>query len=56
MTRPAPAAEPSVAATFKLPASVIHDLRSYAATSELTLGEIVAKAISRFLATEREHG
>ena len=56
MTRPVPAAEPSVAATFKLPASVIRDLRAYAATSELTLGEIVAKAISRFLAAEREHG
>ena len=56
MARPAPAAEPSVAATFKLPANVIRDLRTYAATSELTLGEIVAKAISRFLAAEREHG
>ncbi len=56
MARPAPLAEPSVAATFKLPASVIGDLRAYAATSELTLGEIVAQAITRFLAAEREHG
>jgi hypothetical protein len=56
MTRPLPAAEPSVAAAFKLPSSVIHDLRAYAATSELTLGEIVAQAILRFLAAERGHG
>ena len=29
MTRPALVAEPSVAATFKLPANVIRDLRAY---------------------------
>ena len=56
MVHPAPVAEPSVAVTFKLPASVIRDLRAYAATSELTLGEIAGQAISRFLAAEREHG
>ena len=42
--------------TFKMPASVIRDLRAYAAASELTLGEIVSRAVSRFLAAEREHG
>jgi len=56
MTHPAPVAQPSVAVTFKLPANVIHDLRSYAATNELTLGEIVGRAIALFLASEREHG
>ena len=56
MTRPAPAVEPSVAVTFKLPASVIRNLRAYAATSELTLGEIVSQAVLRFLAAERDHG
>jgi len=56
MARPAPVAGPSVAATFKLPASAIRNLHAYAATSELTLGEIVAQAISRFLSQEREHG
>lgn len=56
MTRPAPVVEPSVAVTFKLPVNVIHDLRAYAATSKLTLGEIVGRAVSLFLASEREHG
>ena len=56
MARPAPAAEPSMAVTFKLPVSVVRDLRAYAATSELTLGEIVSGAISRFLRPEHEHG
>ena len=56
MRRPAPAVEPTMAATFKLPVSVIRDLRAYAETSELTLGEIVSRAVSRFLASERDHG
>jgi len=56
MRRPAPAAEASMAVTFKMPASVIRDLRAYAATSELTLGEIVSRAVLLFLASEREHG
>jgi predicted DNA-binding transcriptional regulator YafY len=56
MTRPAPAVEPSVAVTFKLPANVVRDLRAYAASSELTLGEIVSQAVSRFLSSERDHG
>lgn len=55
MRCPAPAAEPAVAVTFKMPASVIRDLRAYAAASELTQGEIVSRAVSRFLAAEREH-
>ncbi len=56
MPRPAPAGGPSMAVTFKLPASVIQDLRTYAAASDLTLGEIVAQAITRFLAAEHGHG
>ena len=56
MPWPAPMAEPSIAVTFKLPASAVRDLRAYAAASGLTQGEIVAQAISRFLAQERKHG
>jgi hypothetical protein len=56
MERPVPSVEPSVAVTFKLPIGVIRDLRAYAVTSELTLGEIVSRAVSRFLSSEREHG
>jgi hypothetical protein len=56
MAHPAPVVQPSVAVTFKLPVNVIHDLRVYAATSELTLGEIVGRAVSLFLVSERGHG
>ena len=53
---PAPGGRTVCGGDIRLPASVIHNLRAYAATSELTLGEIVAQAISRFLAAERGHG
>lgn len=53
---PVPRVEPSIAVTFKVPANVIRDLRAYAASSGLTLGEIVARAISAFLAAMRRHG
>ena len=51
-----PRVEPSIPVTFKIPAGVIHDLRAYAASSGLTLGEIVARAITAFLAAVRKHG
>ena len=54
--RPVPVAEPSVPITLKIPGSIVHDLRSYSAESGLTLGEIVARAISRFLKATRGHG
>lgn len=53
---PVPSVEPSIPVTFKVPANVIRDLRTYAASSGLTLGEIVARAISAFLAAVRKHG
>jgi len=34
----------------------VRDLRSYSADSGLTLGEIVARAISSFLKAARRHG
>ena len=53
---PVPITEPSVPITLKIPGSVVRDLRSYSAVSGLTLGEIVARAISRFLKATRRHG
>ena len=53
---PVPVSEPSVPITLKIPGSVVRDLRSYSAASGLTLGEIVARAISRFLKAPRRHG
>jgi len=53
---PVPVREASVPITFKIPDSVVRDLRSYSADSGLTLGEIVARAISTFLKATRRHG
>jgi len=51
-----PITEPSVPITLKIPGSVARDLRSYSETSGLTLGEIVGRAILRFLEATRRHG
>jgi hypothetical protein len=51
-----PITEPSVPITLKIPGSVARDLRSYSETSGLTLGEIVGRAILRFLKATRRHG
>jgi predicted DNA-binding transcriptional regulator YafY len=53
---PVPVSEPSIPITLKIPGSVVRDLRSYSADSGLTLGEIVARAISTFLKATRRHG
>jgi predicted DNA-binding transcriptional regulator YafY len=53
---PVPITEPSVPITLKIPGSVVRDLRSYSAASGLTLGEIVARAISTFLNATGGHG
>lgn len=55
MQRPAPIAEPAMAVTFKLPVSVICDLRAYAEDNKMTQSEIVSEALSCFLASERGH-
>jgi hypothetical protein len=46
----------SVPITLKIPVGVVRELRAYAAASGLTLGEIVARALTAYLATAREHG
>jgi hypothetical protein len=53
---PVPITEPSVPITLKIPGSVVRDLRRYSAVSGLTLGEIVARAISTFLKATHGHG
>jgi predicted DNA-binding transcriptional regulator YafY len=53
---PVPVTEPSIPITLKIPGGVVRDLRSYSADSGLTLGEIVARAISSFLKAARRHG
>ena len=53
---PVPVSEPSVPITLKIPGSVVRDLRRYSTVSGLTLGEIVARAISTFLKATRRHG
>lgn len=51
-----PVIEASVAVTFKLPGSIIGDLRRHAAARGATLSETVTRALSVYLAAEREHG
>src|SRR5215831_14385356 len=53
---PVAVTEPSVPITLKIPGSVVHDLRRYSAASGLTLGDIVARAILRFIKATRRHG
>jgi len=53
---PVPITEASVPITLKIPGSVVRDLRSFSTASGLTLGEIVARAILRFLKATRGHG
>ena len=50
----APAA--SVPVTLKIPSHIAEDLRAHAKTSGLTMGEIVARAVSTFLSAARKHG
>ncbi len=48
--------EAAVPMTLKIPVSVARDLRAYANSSGLTLGEIVARAVERFLSAAGKHG
>src|SRR5512132_2281887 len=50
-----PVVEPSVPITLKMPGNIVRDLRAYSVTSGLTLGEIVTRAVTAFLATVRRH-
>jgi hypothetical protein len=51
-----PVVEPSIPVTFKIPGDVIQQLRAYSTTSDLTLSEIVTRALKAFLAAVRPRG
>ena len=53
---PAAAVEPTIPITIKVPAPVAERLRAYSAASGMTMGEIVARAVLKFLARTRRHG
>ena len=54
--QPVPVEEASIPITLKLPPSTVRLLRSYAARSGLTLGEIMARALRAFLSSLQRHG
>ena len=56
LTDPVAVVEPNVPITIKVPGAVVCELRAYAHASGLTMGEIVARALSAFLAQARRHG
>lgn len=47
---------PTIPITIKVPEDVATTLRAYARASGLNIGDIVARAVLRFLATARRHG
>ena len=53
---PAAITSPTIPITIKVPEAVVVQLRAYARTSGLTLGEIVAQAVLGFLEKVRRHG
>jgi hypothetical protein len=56
MARPVTIGEPSIPITIKMPADVVAQLRIFAATSDMTIGEIVAHAVRTFLTKVGHHG
>lgn len=56
MERPMLVPGPTVPMTIKISKDVVIKLRQYAQTSNLTQGEIVARAVLAFLLGERYHG
>jgi hypothetical protein len=56
LERPITVAEPAEPITFKIPGNVIRALRVYAADNELTLSEVVTRAITELVSRARRHG
>lgn len=54
--RPVEVSAPTIPITIKMPGEVVVKLRAYAQASGLTIGETVARAVSRFLAKASRHG
>jgi predicted MarR family transcription regulator len=55
LERPVAVAEPTLPITFKIPGNVIRALRTYAETHDLTLSEVVTRAITQFVRRVRRH-
>jgi predicted DNA-binding transcriptional regulator YafY len=53
--RPVPVEEASVPITLKLPPSTVRQLRTYAARTAMTQGDVVTRALRAFLSTQRGH-
>jgi hypothetical protein len=53
---PAAAVEATIPITIKVPVQAVEKLRAYARTSGMTMGEIVSRAITVFLARTKRHG
>ncbi len=53
---PVAVGEPTIPVTLKIPANVVRELRAYSAASGVTQGEIVARALTAFLAAAHKHG
>ena len=51
LSAPVPVVEPTVAVTFKLPVSTVRAIRAHARRSGLSLGQVVARAVTAFLDT-----
>ena len=56
LERPVEVSEATVPITLKVPAGTARLLRTYAASSGLTIGAIVTRALAMFLNTQRRHG
>jgi predicted DNA-binding transcriptional regulator YafY len=56
LERPVGIVAPAQPITFKIPADVIRALRTYAADNELTMSEVVTRAITGYVRRGRRHG
>lgn len=56
LEQPVVVAEPALPITFKIPGNVIRTLRTYAAANDLTLSEVLTRAITEFVARASRHG
>jgi len=56
LKRPVTVAEPALPITFKIPGNVVRMLRMYAAANNLTLSEVLTRAITEFVARASRHG
>jgi hypothetical protein len=54
--RPVPVSAPTIAITIKVREDIVAQLRAHARNSGLTIGEVVARAVVRWLAREHRRG